>query len=185
MRMHRWLGVIGAAALVAGLLATVSAGLGPWRARLLSKDGAAFLSEGRYASAARTLARAVALAPDDARAHFQLGLAYAELGERAAALGHLEDAVRLSPKRAQYEIGLAGLLLDSGRFPEAIPHLRAALALEPHAADIRLLMAEALRRTGDRAGMSQEYRTAMRLAGASALGALAREQLHDAEAGER
>jgi tetratricopeptide (TPR) repeat protein len=182
MRMRRWLGVIGAGALVAALLAVTVAGLGPWRARLLTKDGAALLSQGRYVSAARTLAQAVALAPADAHAHFQLGLAYAELGERAAALGHFEDAVRLAPRRAQYEIGLAGLLLDAGRFPEAIPHLRAALALEPHAADIRLLMAETLRRAGDRAGMSQEYGTALRLAGATALGALAREQLHDAEA---
>jgi tetratricopeptide (TPR) repeat protein len=180
--MRRWLWVVGVGVLVVALLAAVAAGLGPWRARLLTKDGAALLAEGQYVFAARTLAQAVALAPDDARAHFQLGLAYAELGERAAALGHFEDAVRLAPKRAQYEVGLAGLLLDDGRFPQAIPHLRAALALEPHAADIRLLMAETLRRAGDRAGMTQEYRTAMRLAGATALGALAREQLHDAEA---
>jgi Flp pilus assembly protein TadD len=182
MRVRRWLGVIGAAVLVAGLLAATVAGLGSWRAKLLTKEGAALLSEGRYVSAARALARAVALAPDNARAHFQLGLAYAELGERSAARNHLEEAVRLAPRRAQYEIGLAGLLLDAGRFSEAIPHLRAALALEPQAADIRLLMAETLRRTGDRAGMTQEYRNAMRLAGTSALGALAREQLHGAEA---
>ncbi len=184
MSMRRWLGGIGAGVLVTGLTLAVAAGLGPWRAQLLTKDGAALLSEGHYASAARALAQAVALAPDDARAHFQLGLAYAELGERAAALDHLENAVRLAPRRAQYEIGLAGLLLDSGRFPEAIPHLRAALALQPHAADVRLLMAETLRRTDDRAAMTEEYRTAMRLAGASALGALARQQLHAAESAD-
>lgn len=171
--------------LVVSLLAVMAAGLGPWRARLLTKDGAALLSEQRYASAARTLAQAVALEPDDACAHFRLGLAYAELGERGAALRHFEDAVRLAPKRPQYEVGLAGLLLDTGRFSDAIPHLRAALALEPHAADLRLLMAETLRQTGDRAGMTREYRSAMRLAGATALGALAREQLHATKATER
>ena len=136
MTLRRWMSVIGAGTLLVSLLAVTAVGLGPWRARLLMKHGAALLSEERYASAARTLGLAVALEPDDARAHFRLGLAYAELGERDAALRHLQDAVRLAPKRPQYEVGLAGLLLDTGRFSEAIPHLRAALALEPHAADL-------------------------------------------------
>lgn len=185
MRMRRWLSVMGAGTLVVSLLAAAAAGLGPWRVRLLTKEGSVLLSEERYTSAARTLAQAVALDPGDARAHFRLGLAYAELGARGAALRHFEDAVRLAPKRSRYEVGLAGLLLDAGRFVEASSHLRAALALEPHAADLRLLMAETLRRTGDRAGMTREYRTAMRLAGATALGALVREQLHAAKAADR
>jgi Flp pilus assembly protein TadD len=176
--------VIGVGTLLVSVLAVMAVGLGPWRARLLMKHGAALLSEERYASAARTLALAVALEPDDAGAHFRLGLAYAELGERAAALRHLEDAVRLAPERPQYEVGLAGLLLDTGRFSEAIPHLRAALALEPHAADLGTLMADP-QQTGDRAGMTREYRTAMRLAGATALGALVHEQLHAEKAANR
>jgi len=183
--MRGWVGGIAVATLVIALVVVIAVELGPGRAWLLTSDGAALLSEGRYAPAARALTQAVALAPDDARAHFQLGLAYDELGEHAAALGQVEDAVRLAPRRARYEVGLAGLLLDAARAPEALPHLRAALALEPRAADVRLLMAEALRRTGDRAGMTREYRAAVRLAGVTALGVLARVQLRAAEADDR
>jgi Flp pilus assembly protein TadD len=162
--------------LAVAIVATIG-GVSEWRARGLVDDGATLVSDEQYLPAARQLARAVATAPRDARAHYYLGLAYAGLGQGAAALSHTEDAVRLAPREPLYEAGLATLFLDAGRMPEALAHLRRAAAMEPRAADISLLLADAFRRAGDPDGMEREYRIAIRLAPGSALGALAREQL--------
>jgi Flp pilus assembly protein TadD len=180
MKMSSWFGriLIGAMAVVA--LAAILGLPARWRVRWLVEDGATLVSNEQYLPAARRLAQAVATAPRDARAHYYLGLAYAGLGQDAAALSHAEDAVRLAPQDPQYEVGLAALFLDAGRTPEAVAHLRRAAAIEPHSADIRLLLADALRRAGDPAGMEREYRNAMRLARGGTLGALAHEQLRAA-----
>ncbi|HSB41404.1 MAG TPA: tetratricopeptide repeat protein [Methylomirabilota bacterium] len=190
--MHgtRWLGRILAVGALAAALIALALGIGRWRAHGLVEDGAGLVSDEAYLPAARTLARAVAAAPGDARAHYFLGLAYAGLGQDQAALSHARDAVRLAPGEPAYEAGLATLLLDAGRVPEAIVHLRRAAELGPRAADIRLLLADSLRQAGDREGMERQYRIAMRLARGSALGAVAREQLRAAReqlkaAGER
>ncbi len=178
----RWLGLTATGVLLGALVISLTGGLGHWRSRRLVNDGAALVSEGRYVPAARSLLEAVTTTPGDARAHYYLGLAYAGLGQDVAALHHAEDAVRLSPREPEYEAGLAMLLLDAGRGPEALTHLHRAAALRPGACDIRLLLADALRRAGDRQEMEREYRVAMRLGGGSALGALAREQLKAAMA---
>jgi Flp pilus assembly protein TadD len=177
MRSNRWLGRIGVGGLVVAVVTALALGIGEWRARGLVEAGATLVSDEEYLSAARQLARAVAAAPRDARAHYYLGLAYAGLGQDRAALSHARDAVRLAPREPQYEAGLATLLLDAGRVPEAVAHLQRAVAMEPRSADIRLLLADTLRRAGDVDGMEREYRIAMHLARGSALGAVAREQL--------
>jgi Flp pilus assembly protein TadD len=177
MRLNRWAGRILVGAVVTAALAALLGVPTRWRARGLVETGATLVSNEQYLPAARQLARAVATAPRDARAHYYLGLAYAGLGQDAAALSHAEVAVRLAPEDPEYEAGLAALFLDAGRTPEAIAHLRRAAAIEPRSADIRLLLADALRRAGDPVGMEREYRIAMRLARGRALGALAHEQL--------
>jgi len=183
MHRMRWLGRIAVAGALAGAVVALALGLGAWRTHGMVEAGARLVRDGEYLSAARQLARAVAVAPRDARAHYLLGLAYAGLGQDVAAVSHAEDAVRLAPRESAYETGLAAVLLDAGRVPEAIPHLRRAVELEPQSADIRLLFAETLRRAGDVDGMEQQYRIAMHLARGSALGAVAHEQLKAARMG--
>ncbi len=178
----RWLGWTATGVLLGALLISLTGGIVHWRTRRLVDDGAALVSEGRYVPAARSLLEAVSTTPGDARAHYYLGLAYAGLGQETAALRHTEDAVRLSPSEPEYETGLAMILLDAGRDREALAHLHHAADLRPGACDIRLLLADALRRAGDRDEMVHEYRVAVRLGGGSALGALAREQLKAAMA---
>lgn len=177
MRKSPWLGWIVGAGVLAATVTALAGGVGEWRARGLVEDGATLVSDENYLAAARQLARAVAAAPRDARAHYYLGLAYAGLGENTAALSHAEDAVRLAPREPQYEAGLARLLLDAGHVQEAITHLRRAVDLTPRSAGLRLLLADTLRRAGDNDGMERQYRIAMRLARGSALGEVAREQL--------
>lgn len=165
--------------LAAGLVALVGS-VGHWRTDRLVQDGSDLVHDSQYVAAARKLLRAVAIAPNDARAHYYLGLAYAGLGQEAPALSHAEDAVRLAPRVPEFQAGLAVLMLDAGRAPEALARLRGTVAVKPDSADIRLLFADVLRRTGDLGGMEREYRAAMRLAGDSTLGVLAREQLNAA-----
>lgn len=181
--MHRkpWLNRIMAAGALAAAVLALAFGISAWHTRGLVEGGARLVLDGEYLPAARELARAVVVAPRDARAHYFLGLAYSGLGQDAAALTHVREAVRLAPHEPAYEAGVATVLLDAGRVPEAIDHLRRAAELEPRSADIRLLLADTLRRAGDVEGMEQQYRIAMHLARGSALGAVAREQLKAAQ----
>ena len=63
---------------------------------------------------------------------------------------------------------------------EAVEHVRRAADLAPRSAAVRLLLADTLRRAGDRDGMAREYRLTMHLARDGALEAIAREQLKTA-----
>jgi tetratricopeptide (TPR) repeat protein len=81
---------------VAGAMA-LALGLGCWDGYSLDEQGRALVADRQYVSAARILARAVAQAPGDARAHYYLGLAYAGIGLCGAAWFHFDEAVRLAP----------------------------------------------------------------------------------------
>ena len=83
--------------LVASCLVALLAVRARWRGQEPVEQGMRLVSEGDYVPAARALARAVALAPRDARAHYYLGLAYAGLGRSEASVNHLEEAVQLRP----------------------------------------------------------------------------------------
>jgi hypothetical protein len=62
--------------------------------------------------------RAVALAPDDAVAHYNLGLVYADRLEIEQAIAAERRAVALEPDHASAHFELAELLLVSGQFDE-------------------------------------------------------------------
>jgi Flp pilus assembly protein TadD len=185
MTLSRTLRWIGLAALAALALFALAVGANQWRQHLRIQEGRRLVEDEAYAPAARTLLRAVATAPDDGQAHYYLGLAYAGMGRAGAALSEIEDAVRLQPAETRYRVGLAGLLLDQGRLAEARAELERVTRSRPGAADVRLLLAEARRRSGDRAAMEREYREVIRQAGDSALGELARHGLQAAIATAR
>jgi tetratricopeptide (TPR) repeat protein len=108
-------------ALALATLAGASAlalGLGRWDAYALDQQGRDLVAERQYLSAARVLARAVAQAPGDARAHYYLGLAYAGIGLCGAAWFHLDQAVRLAPAYGR-PLGDARLYCRGAAGPEA------------------------------------------------------------------
>ncbi len=154
--------------------------LSPRDARAHYYLGLAYAGIGRREAALSHLQEAVHLNPDDARFHDGLGQAYRRIGDAARALGELEEAVRRGPDTPRYEVALAGLLLEQGRLPEAAAHLQQLARAEPRSAGIRLLLADVLKQAGDRKGMENEYREAIRLADGTALGELARRELRAA-----
>src|SRR5262249_8553450 len=87
--------------IVAATLGLAAAGA-HWRARQATDAGARLVEEGHYRRAIRVLARALALAPGEARAHFYLGIAYSRIGMSAGAVAHLPESVRLAPRDRDY-----------------------------------------------------------------------------------
>lgn len=161
------------------LLPAVAAAPGDARAHYYL--GVAYARIGMGQGAISHLRDAVRLEPDGARFHEELGRAYRQAGEPERALVEFEAAARLAPREPLYQVEIAGVLLVEGRLPEAIAHLREAVRLQPHAPDVRLLLATALRRAGDLAGMAEQYREVSRLAGGTALGETARQELRFAD----
>ncbi len=145
--------------------------------------GLAYSGMGLDEGALNQLEEAVRLAPGEARVHASLGQAYRKAGATTNALAQYEQAVRLDPGEPRYQVALGGLLLDEDHLPEAVERLRRAEQGRPHSPEIHLLLADTLRRLGDREGMSGEYREVIRLAGESALGELARQEARSADAG--
>jgi tetratricopeptide (TPR) repeat protein len=75
------------------------------------------------------LQKAVAIAPDNAVAHFQLANVLAELGHKSDAIEHFEKALAVKPDflEAHYNLGL--ILAGQKKFEQALEHYQAALQL--------------------------------------------------------
>ncbi len=142
--------------------------------------GLAYAGFGQRAASLNHLREAVRLDPTDARFHDALGRAYLSVGDTSHGLHEFEAAVRHGPKTPRYEVDLAGLLMDQGRWGDAAAILRRVERGEPASPGIRLLLAHVLEKAGDRGGMEREDRAVIRLADGTALGELARQDLHAA-----
>ena len=116
VRRSLWWGAL-ALGTAAGAIALALA-LGRWDAYSLDEQGRALVADRQYVSAARILARAVAEAPGDARAHYYLGLAYAGIGLCGAAWFHFDEAVRLAPAYGR-PLGAARLYCRGVTGPDA------------------------------------------------------------------
>ncbi len=90
--------------------------------------GLALSRRDRLEEAVARFARAIALDPTLAQAHFSLGAALLDLGREAEALGALQTAASLTPHVPAIQRMLAGLLLDWGRPELATAAFRAAAA---------------------------------------------------------
>lgn len=93
--------------------------------------GLTYRDLGRWEDAARELAAAARLKPDDPTYHLQLGHARVELGALDEAEPSLRRAAELAPQdaEARYELGV--LNEKRGRIGEAAQEYRAAIALDP------------------------------------------------------
>ena len=76
-------------------------------------------------------ARALAIAPDDAGAHYGLGAVLADNAEFAPAAEHLRRSLAGNSGDVQVRIKLGLCLLELGRVEEALQHLRAAVGRDP------------------------------------------------------
>jgi Flp pilus assembly protein TadD len=146
--------------------------------------GLAYAGIGQRGASLSHLEEAVRLSPTVPTFHDALGHAYRNVGDTRRALGEFAEAACRGSNVTRYEMELAGLLLDQGRWHEAAGHLRQVERADPRSPAVRLLLADALKRAGDREQMEREYREVMRLAEGTALGELARQQLHAAHARE-
>ena len=120
---------------------------------------------GRIDQAIGELEQEASLRPDDDAAHFGLGLAYyaRSAGSEAKALEHLQRAADLKPGVAEYQFRLGVVHLQSERYPEAVACLKRARDLEPTLARSYVPLAQALARTGDRAGAIEAIRAMLQL----------------------
>ncbi|MFH1844276.1 MAG: tetratricopeptide repeat protein [bacterium] len=144
----------------AALMTSLPADL-PWQAGDLL-DLAAWQTDAKdYGSATATLARAAALAPDDARIPFQRGLVELRAGRATTAVDHFQQAVTLDPGAAANHLNLGIARYQAGQLEAAIPPFRQAVALRPELATARLLLAQVLAATGSLPEAEDEYRTVL------------------------
>jgi len=76
-------------------------------------------------------ARALAIAPDDAGAHYGLGAVLVDNAEFAPAAEHLRRSLAGNSGDVQVRIKLGLCLLELGRMEEALEHLRTAVGGNP------------------------------------------------------
>jgi tetratricopeptide (TPR) repeat protein len=110
--------------------------------------GQAALQRGDFPTAADAFRRAVAAAPDDARAHANLAAALGQIGDRDGALRELREALRLKPDDAQSHFNLGVVLGSSGDDDGAIREYEEAVRGNDAYSAARFNLANALRRRG-------------------------------------
>ena len=103
----------------------------PSEAGRLRDEGFALLEAARFAEAEAALSRAVALAPEDALAHFRLALVFVDTGRPAAAVAALDRSLDLDPGNARAHNNRGSALQLAGRTAEAEQAFRRALELDP------------------------------------------------------
>lgn len=123
----------------------------------------AALSAGRPAEAADHMARAVLLAPTQARYHRELGELSRRLGRLPQAIACGIAATKLAPRdvEAHYQLGLAHA--DAGDLPKAILSYRKAVKLDPRHGLAWEQLGAALTRQGNTAGAEKAYAKAATL----------------------
>lgn len=93
--------------------------------------GTALVEEKQLEEAGRHLRRAIALAPEFAKAHHNLAYLLEKQGKVTEALVHYQKAVELAPGDGEGHYNLGLLLMRQWQLEEAIVHLQAAARLNP------------------------------------------------------
>jgi Flp pilus assembly protein TadD len=97
---------------------------------------------GRGDEAARELARAVALNPENADAHFNLAMLLGPRGEVEAAIAHLQRVIAIDPRHADAYRNLAMALGLRGRLNDALVQAHTARRLAPGSREIAQLVTQ-------------------------------------------
>ncbi len=152
---------------IASLLFILYCYLGFCRAPLLAADaapqtadeharqGAAFLSEGRWDDAIQALTTATGINPRHADAHANLGMAYYFKGNLNAAIPAFQAALRIAPDRIDAAHGLGLALYEKGDVDGTIAAFRTAAQLNPIS---NYNLGNALEQKGDKTGALDAYK---------------------------
>jgi choline-sulfatase len=130
--------------------------------------GVARSRQRQYARAVAPLTRAVALQPDDMRAHYELGAALYETGDLKAAAGHFATVTAKMPGWADARYSLGSVYARIDRVDNAVAELRAALGLEPRHFRANLLLGRILTLRGEKAAAVPYLKTAVNVQPGSA-----------------
>ncbi len=103
----------------------------PEHAQALHLKGVLALGRGQAAEAVSLIARSVAAAPGDLRAHVDLGVALNLAGQREGALAVYDRVLALVPDDAGAQFNRANILAGLGRLGEAVAGYAAATAAAP------------------------------------------------------
>jgi Flp pilus assembly protein TadD len=114
-----------------------------------------------FEAAARELAQALSLAPDDSTVHNNLGVALTELGKLDEAVGHFEKALELNPKFAEAYNNFGEALSRKGNVNGALSKYQKAVGLDSEHADAQRNLGTALARTGNTAAALAHFRKAV------------------------
>ncbi|MCC7174271.1 MAG: tetratricopeptide repeat protein [Bryobacterales bacterium] len=121
-------------------------------------------SKGRHQEAAAEWKKALALEPDNAKAHTNLGISLSRLGASAEAVVEFRRAVQLRPNYPEAHNNLGVELFQMGRFAEAGPHFVKYLDYYPLSAEVHFNLAETLYGAGKTAEAIQVAERAASLA---------------------
>ncbi len=119
--------------------------------------------KGQYEAAVEGWRKALAITPDDARAHNNLGFSLAQQGRRDLARAEWEKAVQLDPELAQAQNNLATELWRKGDLEGAIAHWRKAAELDSQSSESHHNLGVALFRQGKADEAMAEWRKAVEI----------------------
>ena len=120
--------------------------------------------QGRYKAAIEEWQAALAMNPDDAKAHNNIGFALAREGRLPEAMAHWKKALEINDEYAEVHKNLGMALLASGAPAEAIPHLRKAVELGPPDADTAYNLGLALLQAGRADEAIAQFQAVLQLA---------------------
>ena len=127
-------------------------------------DSAWNLAEkGRFDESIAEWNRALAISPDDAKAHNNLGRALAGKGDFEQAIVHWQKALEIDPRYWEAHNNLAVALVGKGSVNEAIVHLRQILEANPNYAEVHGNLGRALALKGKPDEAIAEWRKAIEL----------------------
>ncbi|HTT63706.1 MAG TPA: tetratricopeptide repeat protein [Bryobacteraceae bacterium] len=101
-----------------------------------------------YAAAVPAWRNALALSPDDARAHNNLGVALAETGKAAEAIAEYRRSLELDAGSSQTNNNLGSVLAEEGKMGEATALFERALELDPENPRAHMNLGSALAENG-------------------------------------
>jgi tetratricopeptide (TPR) repeat protein len=127
-------------------------------------DVAVDLSDkGQYEAAIAEWKKALALSPDDARAHTSYGMALVRTGKPAEAIAQYRQALEIDAEYPEAHNNLGIALAGSGKVDEAIAQFEKSLEINPYSAEFHNNLGHALAAAGKTNEAMAQYRQALEI----------------------